>query len=86
MRRTCEARYLKQYHQEYAYLIEHQLGTYLGLGLEPGEDLNLGCLEESMNNLNSVLLDVCISNSIYCNELSVYGHDLNRGGVHELSR
>ena len=32
-----------------------------------------------MNNLNSVLLDVCISNSIYCNELSVYGHDLNRG-------
>jgi single-strand DNA-binding protein len=33
------------------------LETYLGLGLEPGEDLNLGCLEESMNNLNSVLLE-----------------------------
>ena len=39
-----------------------------------------------MNNLNSILIDVCISKSIYYNELSVYGYDLNRGGVHELSR
>jgi len=39
-----------------------------------------------MNNLNSVLLDVCIYNSINYNELSVYGYELNRGGAHELSR
>ena len=39
-----------------------------------------------MNNLNSVLLDVCISNSIYCNELTVYCYGLSRGGRHELSR
>jgi len=39
-----------------------------------------------MNNLNSVLIDVCISNSIYYNEINVYCYGLSRRGRHELSR
>lgn len=39
-----------------------------------------------MNNLNSILIDVCIFNSIKYNEIVVYCYDLNRGGGHELSR